>query len=175
MPHGEIHKKKLKKNLAIAAMVFLWCALIWVVTMIKVANAQDYNPPLKNNYVGKNFSGMDVKPTPVDRKGDFYNGRYQWQQGIQSINQQWTDDYYSKADDRQKAWQDNEAKRLDHLGKIVETRDGWTQAWLDKGDERLRTETATLKQRAAQRDKLMTRPRTWWDEWEQNQERKRDW
>ena len=38
MPHSDIHKKKLKKNLAILALVFGWVALIWIVTMVKMVN-----------------------------------------------------------------------------------------------------------------------------------------
>ena len=37
MPHSELHKKKLKKNLAVLAMVVGFCALIWIVTMIRIA------------------------------------------------------------------------------------------------------------------------------------------
>jgi len=36
MPHTDLHKKKLKKNLMILALVFGWIALIWVITMLKV-------------------------------------------------------------------------------------------------------------------------------------------
>lgn len=35
----EIHKKKLKKNLTVLAMIAGFCALIWIVTMIKIAGA----------------------------------------------------------------------------------------------------------------------------------------
>ncbi len=43
MPHSDIHKKKLKKNLVVLAIVLLIIAAIWFVTMIKIssnANAQ---------------------------------------------------------------------------------------------------------------------------------------
>ncbi len=36
---SEIHQKKLKKNLAVLAMVIGFIALIWVITMIKIAGA----------------------------------------------------------------------------------------------------------------------------------------
>jgi hypothetical protein len=41
MPHSEIHKKRLIKNLILLAMIFGWCALIWVLTMVKMANAEE--------------------------------------------------------------------------------------------------------------------------------------
>ena len=38
MPHSDLHKKKLKKNLMILALVIGWIALIWIITMIKVSH-----------------------------------------------------------------------------------------------------------------------------------------
>lgn len=38
MPHGDLHKRKLKKNLAVLGLIFGFCALIWVITMIKIAH-----------------------------------------------------------------------------------------------------------------------------------------
>ena len=37
MPHSILHKKKLKKNLAVLALIFGFFALVWVITMIKIA------------------------------------------------------------------------------------------------------------------------------------------
>lgn len=36
MPIEDLHKKKLKKNLILLAVIFAWIALIWVITMIKM-------------------------------------------------------------------------------------------------------------------------------------------
>lgn len=38
MPHTDLHKTKLKKNLAILALIFGWIAIIWIVTMLKMYN-----------------------------------------------------------------------------------------------------------------------------------------
>jgi len=38
MPLDELHKKKKYKNLMILAIVIGWAALIWAITMIKMAN-----------------------------------------------------------------------------------------------------------------------------------------
>ena len=37
MPHSDLHKQKKKKNFAILAMVIGFIALIWIVTMIRIA------------------------------------------------------------------------------------------------------------------------------------------
>ena len=41
MPHGDLHKKKLKKNLMMLALIFGIVALIWAVTMVKMVNAAE--------------------------------------------------------------------------------------------------------------------------------------
>lgn len=35
----DTHKKKLKKNLAVMAMIVGFCALIWAITMIRIAGS----------------------------------------------------------------------------------------------------------------------------------------
>jgi len=37
MPHSEIHKKKLKKNLTVLAILVAFIAIIWAVTIIRIA------------------------------------------------------------------------------------------------------------------------------------------
>jgi predicted nucleic acid-binding Zn ribbon protein len=39
MPLSDIHKRKRAKNFMILAAVIGWIALIWIVTMIKIAHA----------------------------------------------------------------------------------------------------------------------------------------
>ncbi len=36
---SELHKQKLKKNIAVAGMILGFIALIWVITMIKISGA----------------------------------------------------------------------------------------------------------------------------------------
>lgn len=38
MPIEELHKTKKKKNLTILALIAVWVAVIWIITMIKVQN-----------------------------------------------------------------------------------------------------------------------------------------
>ena len=37
MPLDELHKKKLKKNLAVFGLIIAFCALIWGITMVKMS------------------------------------------------------------------------------------------------------------------------------------------
>lgn len=45
MPHADIHKTKQKKNLAVFGIVITLMALIWAVTMIKIAGGVPQTPP----------------------------------------------------------------------------------------------------------------------------------
>lgn len=47
MPHSDLHKKKLTKNLIMLAIILGFMVLIWMVTMIKMANAQEDQQILK--------------------------------------------------------------------------------------------------------------------------------
>ena len=38
MPLSDIHKRKRAKNFMILAAIFGWIALIWIVTMIRIAH-----------------------------------------------------------------------------------------------------------------------------------------
>lgn len=45
MPHSDLHKKKKSKNLFILALILGFMAMIWMITMIKIARADEgYNP-----------------------------------------------------------------------------------------------------------------------------------
>lgn len=39
MPHTDLHKQKRKKNLAVLAAIFVFCALLAAITMIKISGA----------------------------------------------------------------------------------------------------------------------------------------
>jgi len=37
MPHSDLHKQKKKKNFAILAMIVVFIAIFWAITMIRIA------------------------------------------------------------------------------------------------------------------------------------------
>lgn len=37
MPHSDLHKTKLKKNLAVLGLIVGFCALLFVITVIKIS------------------------------------------------------------------------------------------------------------------------------------------
>lgn len=40
MPLSDLHKKKRAKNFMILGAIAAWIALIWIVTMVKIANVE---------------------------------------------------------------------------------------------------------------------------------------
>ncbi len=170
MPHSALHKKKLKKNLVIAGLVFLWCALIWAVTMVKMANAQTMPP----RYVGKNFSGINIQRAPVDIKGPLYNSRAAHRAVTDERKQGWDSQYYRDAERRYQAGQAQASSRQRQLDIVTNRQDGWTETWLRDSDRRMDKSRAVDQARRAQRDLTYNRPYQWWDEWETRQQQRRD-
>lgn len=41
MPHSELHKKKRTKNFVVLSLIIAFMAMIWMITMIRMANAGD--------------------------------------------------------------------------------------------------------------------------------------
>lgn len=39
MPESPIHKSKFKKNIAVLGIIIALCAILWAVTMIRIAGA----------------------------------------------------------------------------------------------------------------------------------------
>jgi hypothetical protein len=40
MPLSDLHKRKRAKNYMILAAITAWIALIWIITMVKIANVE---------------------------------------------------------------------------------------------------------------------------------------
>ena len=48
MPHSEVHNKKRRKNLITLALIFGWCLLIYVMSMVKMAHSHGIPDRYKN-------------------------------------------------------------------------------------------------------------------------------
>ncbi|GEM_PF-2748759 len=148
MPPSELHRKKLKKNLVIGALIFFWCALIWMVTMVRIANAQE---PVVNNHIyyvedlgvtyrGRNYSGINIRRLPVDVKIPMYNTRNKHNTKSAGVKLHWDETFHSVSDARQLKLENRETARMTQQNKVVTAQDGWVDAYLDKGEARLQFE-----------------------------------
>lgn len=66
MPHSDLHKKKLTKNLIMLAIILGFMVLIWMITMVKMANAQD--PLTQVDRAAETNMEYRAKPSGTDRK-----------------------------------------------------------------------------------------------------------
>lgn len=123
MPKSELHKKKRMKNYAVLVLIVIFIAIIWAVTLVKMANAAE--PDLLDVTAGptslipqESSSGTaemnddlpqtDVTNTTSDRKeGGFIDTRTVHADAMQSAAQSYADrgqEHLDKLLDRQKQW-----------------------------------------------------------------------
>ena len=145
MPHSEIHKKKLKKNLTVALMILLWCALIWAVTMIKIARADE---------------------------GFMDKSRAAHQEKVTGTQQEWDDTFHENEPDRTAAFEQREQERAKQAEHNISTQDSWIEDWNGKAPARLAAGEAQTQARAKQLEKTEENPQQWWAVWQAHQQEK---
>lgn len=145
MPHGEIHKRKLRKNLAVAAMILLWCALIWAVTMIKIARADE---------------------------GYREEGRAMHQEKMMQTQQGWDAAFHEKEPERAAASEQREQARAKQADHVASTQNFWIEDWNRKAPARLAAEDAQTQARARQLEKTEGNPPQWWAIWQRHRQEK---
>ncbi|MCB9990400.1 MAG: hypothetical protein H6867_03340 [Rhodospirillales bacterium] len=138
MPVSDIHKKKLKKNLAILGLIFLWCALIWMVTMIKIARADD---------------------------GYLQDSRDLHQQKIVSTQGEWLETYHGNEGARSEEQAQSNTQRETQQDKIDQTKQDWEDTYANVADERMKEADALQQARNTHQDERAATPQTWWDAW----------
>lgn len=72
MAEGEVHKKKRSKNLAVLALILAWCALIWLVTMVRMAHGQEIAgmpPPAAGNEAAAGAVDYDLNKFFLGQRG----------------------------------------------------------------------------------------------------------
>lgn len=179
MPLSDLHRKKLKKNLAIAALIFIWCALIWMVTMVRLAHADEgvNNHIYEVNgftYRGRNYSGIGIDRKPVDAKGGMYETRFRQRQHSSETKLGWDEDFFNNADLRQQKLEDREATRFNQLTEVTATKDRWDKTWFDTDEDRLQKLHVRDQRRLERVNTVTERHHSWGEEWSARQQEK-DW
>lgn len=108
MPEAPLHKTKRKKNLALMALVLAWCALIFVITMVKIAHAQD----TAQSYSGgraRHQAAIEQTQQKLQDDGQSY---VEQQQEIDNLRQNRRATYQQELDARPAQWQDGWQGRL---------------------------------------------------------------
>jgi hypothetical protein len=140
MPESDMHKKKRGKNLTLLALVLAWCALIWGITMVKIAHAQD-----SSKY--------------------FASQRAQQLSDTNARAAAWNKDWDEKQFLRDKAKDEMQAGNELHVEQNNQRADSWIQDWNAKADARAAQKKAFDDQREALRDNEARNPPHWWEGW----------
>jgi len=177
MPHSELHKKKLKKNITIGLMILLWCALIWMVTMIKIANAAEAVDTHVHHvkgftYRGRNYSGLGIDRIEADVKAPMYNSRYKHRQHNDATTMGWYEKYQAESEQRQGELEQRETGRHNQLTKNVASHDGWDKGYRDGLDAQMQTEHVRDQGRMAHMEATIARQHGWAEDWSARQQQK---
>jgi len=79
MPHSELHKKKRKKNWAILAALVVFIAIIWTISIIKIANAQEPSKEAEVIQCGKAVGGAEnIRDDSTSDFCDIYQRRIEF-------------------------------------------------------------------------------------------------
>lgn len=170
MPHSEIHKKKFRKNLMVGGMILLWIVLIWAVTMIKIARADEFGPVWR----GRNYSGVGVGSHPSDTRGDRYDDRLEYLQKTEETGQKWLEEYHEGGDGREDMREQDGLRRYGYQDKVRTTGDTWHEEWMDGMDARFDEAEADQQRRIDYQDTMTLKPQDWWNDWTVKQEKKRE-
>lgn len=150
MPHSEVHKTKKKKNWAVMGLIFLWCVLIFSLTIVKMARAE----PLHH------AKSYDMP------QGVHEEDRRDYQETVKTTKEEWKNDYLeNKAPVRMGVQEDMDAAREEHSNHIVVTEEDWIQDWEAKTAERSEAALVTDETRDAHDRNLSEKPKEWWEQW----------
>ena len=157
MPKSELHQKKLKKNLTIAGMVFLWCAIIWAVTMIRIAKADEYQ--------GRTASATAMcRMGEADCRQSFHEGREQHTKNMIEMREGWDQDYSDKEPQRRELHDFIETGRTNHQDHIIASGQGFAQDWNDKAGQRQEMKDTIETGRENWSENIRPNPQKWWEE-----------
>lgn len=149
MPHSDLHKQKKKKNFAVLGLIFLWCLLIFCVTIVKMARAEPLHP--------KSFD-MPQGAMEEDRRDH--------RESVDATQDEWKNDYLqNKAPIRMGVKEDMDADRGEHHNHIIVTGEDWVQNWDDKTPARSDAEIENDDRRDGHSRDLSEKPKDWWEQW----------
>ena len=116
MPHSDLHKKKFKTNLAIIGGIFAFCLIVMMVTMIKMANAQEEGSNLVQ--CGEAVTGS-IETNPDFEFCDIYQRQLDYKESADQLREDIIKRSENFAKPRQAARAQYE-KDLEELHKTIE-------------------------------------------------------
>lgn len=123
MNTSDVHKKKRQKNLVLLALIIAWCALIWAITMIKMARAEDMAQPASAETAASAETGASIAhdatssawPAEVPAPGEAFSAS--------------RETHLQEVSDTTQKYQEAGAT---HQAEVEDQRKSWWESWIDK-------------------------------------------
>ncbi len=141
MSSGNVHSGKRKKNLMLMALILGWCFLIFLVTMVRLAQAHD---------IAKSFMPA----------------RQQHESQTEDTKKQWDSEWNEKTPERAASEKSMNEERASHRSEGDKTKASWDQTWADSTPARQQDEHSRDEQRRAHRAETDANPPQWWENWD---------
>lgn len=142
MPPSEIHRKKKTKNLALLLALLAWCALIWAVSMVRMAQGAE-----------------------LDTAKAYIQGRAQHEEKSKATADAWLEIHRRGEPDRAKleaVRDNNRAVQLQYNQKAEEV---WHRKWTVLAPLRNVIGMAGESRKAIHQQQMDSAPPQWWDRW----------
>lgn len=166
MAETEIHKSKRKKNLVVLALVLGWCLLIFLISITRMARAEEPGdmmlaPGIMAGPAEMLAPGLFEPDLPG---GAFLDGRTAHRARMDEHPARWH--AARAAGEAERAQNDaaREAAGAAHRARIDEAREERFQIWRDGEGARQEKDAAREQAGAAHRENMAGRPAAWWRE-----------
>ncbi len=147
MAESNAHASKRKKNIAVFALILIWCLLIFLVTMVKLAHAADDPYDTSRKFLDQRAAHqkeMDEQEKSYDRHGA----------------EKYLPEFNATA-------QTMEEQGDRHMQEMSTERESYDRHWTEKyGPEYNAAATKMATQAVKHRDEMEGNPARWWENWE---------
>lgn len=142
MPPSEIHRKKKAKNLALLLALLVWCALIWAVSMVRMAQGAE-----------------------LDTAKAYIQGRAQHGEKLKATEDAWLEIYQRSEPDREKLEAIRDNNRAVQLQYNQKAEDVWHRKWTVLTPLRNVIGMAAESRKNIHQQQMESAPPQWWDRW----------
>jgi hypothetical protein len=147
MAESNVHVSKRKKNIAVFALILIWCLLIFLVTMVKLARAAD---------------------DPYDMSRKFLDQRTTHQKEMEEQKESYDHHGAEKyLPEYNAAAQKMEDEGERHGQEMSVERESYDRHWTEKYGPEYEAATEKMEtQGVKHRDEMEGNPDRWWENWE---------
>ena len=162
MAETDVHKNKRKKNLAVLALVLGWCALIFIISITRMARAED-GPVMLAPDDAAGAAMTDDGAAPEDMsQGAFATARALHRARIDATGADWRASREAAQAERAALAAARDQARAAHAAKSAATWQAMTETWHENEASRQAAATARDEARQTHRDGLVGRLQSWW-------------